>query len=311
MVRKSKADPWQRVKEHTVLEADSWLKFFPQPQRFPACDVCWGKRVLHICDKFVIIDKPPCLPCQGVESNVRETAPTCAASALRLPSLILAHRLDSCASGALVLARTRAAQSIFTRLQAGTRVHQGGVLKEYRAVVESALSERLRGCPVTHYMAPPSRGPALLRTQNVADGSWKKCVLEILDCAPTNVHPSHLTESELAQREAGPGQGLHEVRIRLVTGRRHQIRAQLAALGSPIWRDSLYAPLSGLTLDVEGLGDDEAAACIDKIDEAVDAPDYPERIALQAMRVKLLDIDVCANTPWWLLPRDDDAACPE
>ena len=62
--RKSEHEPWTRLKAHTVLEEDSWLKFFPQPQRFPACAVDWSRRLLHQCDKYVIIDKPCGLPCQ-------------------------------------------------------------------------------------------------------------------------------------------------------------------------------------------------------------------------------------------------------
>ena len=62
--RKSEREPWTRLKAHTVLQEDSWLKFFPHPQRFPACAVDWKTRLLHQCDKFVIIDKPCGLPCQ-------------------------------------------------------------------------------------------------------------------------------------------------------------------------------------------------------------------------------------------------------
>jgi 23S rRNA-/tRNA-specific pseudouridylate synthase len=304
LVRKSPDEPWRRLKEHTVLEADSWLKFYPQPQRFSACDQDWKERVLHMCDKYVIVDKPPDLPCQGVESNARETAPNCAARGLGLSSLILAHRLDSCASGALVLARTRAAQSLFTRLQTdgSTKAPPGGVQKEYRALVKTPLSADLMGSTVTHYMAPVSRGPALLRASAVADGSWKKCVLQILSCTPAHVHPTHLTEVEAAGQEGG----FFEVRIRLVTGRRHQIRAQLSALGSPIWRDTLYEPLAGLTLDVENMEEAGAEKCMERIDVAVGAPAYPKRIALQAMRITLLDIDVSAQTPWWLRQQDED-----
>ena len=301
LVRTSATEPWTRVKEHMVLDADSWLKFFPQPQRFPACGVDWHKRLLHSCDKYVIVDKPPHLPCQGVESNTRETAPKCAAAALGTSPLLLAHRLDSCASGVLVLARTRAAQSLFSTLQA--RLHDThndpdqysatGVRKEYTALVRTPLPPGLVGQTIAHYMAPEARGPTLLRRGTVQGlQGWKPCRLRLLSCEPVQPAPADVTREGArdgagkrvgeprgqdslnlggdSARSPGPDAArpdrhppaqenekasgwpgtthvhashkappLFAVRVQLLTGRRHQIRAQLAALGSPIWLDTL------------------------------------------------------------------------
>lgn len=45
---------------------------------------------------------------------------------------------------------------------------------------------------------------------------------------------------------------IYEMTVRLVTGRTHQVRAQLAAVGSPILGDSMYAPLEGALVPAEG-----------------------------------------------------------
>eukprot|EP00277_Geminigera_cryophila_P045806 CAMPEP_0173076956 /NCGR_PEP_ID=MMETSP1102-20130122/12830_1 /TAXON_ID=49646 /ORGANISM="Geminigera sp., Strain Caron Lab Isolate" /LENGTH=174 /DNA_ID=CAMNT_0013947133 /DNA_START=277 /DNA_END=801 /DNA_ORIENTATION=+ len=125
---------------------------------------------------------------------------------------------------------------------------------------------------------------------------WKKCVLQILTCKPVEIHTDHLIP---LHAEPSQSPNLFEIQVRLLTGRRHQIRAQVASLGSPIWRDSLYAPLSGITLDLENMEAAAAESCTDLVDGIMESPSYPPYIALQAMRIKLLDIDVTARTPWW------------
>jgi RNA pseudouridylate synthase len=64
-----------------------------------------------------------------------------------------------------------------------------------------------------------------------------------------------LTASNQEEEENEKGSGLFECEIRLVTGRTHQIRLQLAAIGSSILGDTRYSPVEGLLDTSEDDGD--------------------------------------------------------
>jgi hypothetical protein len=118
------------------------------------------------------------------------------------------------------------------------------------------------------------RGPRLLSQQALP--GWKLCELIIEDCRPTEQRVTRWWQQSMAAAAAAqPGEGpglqqsqvpaaggqLYECTILLLTGRTHQIRAQMAAIGAPLLGDSMYAPIAGLVVGADGVvGDSDLAA---------------------------------------------------
>jgi 23S rRNA-/tRNA-specific pseudouridylate synthase len=111
--------------------------------------------------------------------------------------------------------------------------------------------------------------------------------LEVVKCEPIDIikNDGHTYD---------PGDKQHyQSTIRLVTGRKHQVRAQLASLACPIIRDSLYEPMAGFTF--ESLEENEEG-----MDAAVASSRIPtEPIGLQAHAILFGGIRAKARTPWW------------
>ena len=162
----------------------------------------------------------------------------------------LVHRLDRQVAGVMVLARTSKAAA---RLSAQFREHRNQ--KIYWAVIHGRLT--------------PARG--LSEMYLVRQGRLS---------APGSARDPEARLARLKYKtiETAPRSSL--VEIDLLTGRRHQIRAQLSALGNPIVGDALYGSRISARHDAIGLFARSLALMhpttgLDLLFEATPEPDWP------------------------------------
>ena len=135
------------------------------------------------------------------------------------PEALIVHRLDMATSGLLMMARDIAMQRALNRLFERREVH-----KRYLAVVQGCLR------PVQE-----PDGWGLIDLPIALD--WPRRPLRITT-VPTG-KPSQTRWRTVAVDEAANSS---RVELEPVTGRSHQLRVHLLALGHPILGDALYGP---------------------------------------------------------------------
>ena len=130
---------------------------------------------------------------------------------------LVVHRLDMATSGLWLMARGTAMQRAFSRA-----FEQQSVEKRYVAIVAGRL-------------APPDTADGWGTIDLPLAADWPRRPLQVVD--PTQGRPS-LTRWRIL--ETGPDRTRLELAPR--TGRTHQLRVHLQAIGHPILGDALYAP---------------------------------------------------------------------
>lgn len=174
-----------------------------------------GLRTLHADAHLLAFDKPSGLlsvPGRGADKQDCLAARAQA----RWPDALVVHRLDMATSGLIVMARGIDMQR---RLAASFAARQAA--KEYVAVVDGWLA----------------RDDGEIDLPLITD--WPNRPRQMVD--PARGKPS-LTRWRVLQRDADP-EGRPRTRVALfpVTGRSHQLRVHLQAIGHPILGDGLYA----------------------------------------------------------------------
>jgi len=204
----------QRVHGDRPIGPGQYIRVHFDPKRYPVCDVDWRTSIVHGEDSFVVVQKPPEIPVHPTVDNQAENVLHQLSVVFGQP-LYVTQRLDVRVSGLIVIARTKEFQRQFNGLLINRRVR-----KHYRALVTTPPAQGRH----VHFMVPSERSPRMVMPAPFPHAL--ECALTV-----TGVKPFVETSSSAP---------FFEVEIDLETGRTHQIRAQLAAMGSPIVGDFLY-----------------------------------------------------------------------
>ncbi len=130
-----------------------------------------------------------------------------------VPYLGVVHRLDQPVSGLVVFAKNKDAAAFLSKQAAGTDME-----KIYEATVYGHLPDK-EGVLENYLIKDGKTNMSLVYDQEVPEGKYSKLAYKVISS-------DEVTDT---------------VRIKLYTGRHHQIRAQLAHAGYPLLGDVKYA----------------------------------------------------------------------
>lgn len=171
-------------------------------------------------DDLLVVNKPKGMvvhPAPGNPDNTLVNALLyhCGASLSGINGMIrpgIVHRIDKDTSGLLAVAKNDFAHASLAR-----QIKEHTFTREYSAVVHGRLKE-----PSGTVDAPIGRHPT------------KRKQMAVTDCHSRNAVTHYETVAEL--------DGFTQIRVRLETGRTHQIRVHMAYIGHPVAGDPVYGP---------------------------------------------------------------------
>jgi len=169
--------------------------------------------VLHVDEHLVVVDKPHFLPVTPAGGFVEQTLLRRLIHRLDNPELVPLHRIDRLTAGLVLFSANRDSRAAYQALFRERRID-----KRYEA-----LAPALSACEF----------PLLRRSRIVAGEPFFR-VQEV------DGEPNSETRIELIER----GEKSWRYALFPVTGKKHQLRVHMAALGAPIVGDALYPALA-------------------------------------------------------------------
>ncbi|CAM9638409.1 unnamed protein product [Discosporangium mesarthrocarpum] len=310
--------------DESPIPRGTYLRVHCDPLCFPvAGEIPWLERTVTVTEDYVVVDKPWGVPTVPTLDNARESAIFQVGAALGLAAPLRAvSRLDVCSSGLVVFARTSEAAAKLNRTWRERRVTklyrlllQPGSPIPVGPVVHCCRTKGFVGSGVPRMYA--SYDPQLLVGSKDGDhgSAWQEARLRIISCEPATGTAAKTAlcaggkegATQLDNTASRTDKGVridptdagaasaaepHTCLVELETGRTHQIRLQMAALGATVSGDSRYMPVTGQVH--RGVAEDDRTDMF--------GPE-PNRIGLQAACLRFewngVEVGYSAGLPWW------------
>lgn len=171
--------------------------------------------ILHQDEHLLVIDKPHFLPVIPAGRYLQETLLVRLKRKLQLEHLTPLHRLDRETAGVILFSTNQKSRGDYHAL-----FNNCQITKEYEALAPIPGEQQL---PLT-YRSRIVKGEPFFRMQEVTGEPNAETHIEMIEI--------------LAQRD-----DIARYRLRPITGKKHQLRVHLAALGIPIVNDHTYPAL--------------------------------------------------------------------
>lgn len=210
----------KRMRAPFQVDSENVVRIHLMPRRFDTSVFSYDRDVIFQNQDFLIVNKPALLPVHPTLDNRVENLLFCLQQKTN-GSVFGVHRLDLETTGLIVFAKTESATAHFQK-----QFSERDINKIYKAVVcgDGPAPGHYR-----HWMLKDPRSPKKISDFERPDHMTIE--LSVLG------HSSFLPKTSV-------------VEVDLLTGKTHQIRSQLAHLGSPLVADSMYGgrPFADTTL---------------------------------------------------------------
>jgi tRNA pseudouridine32 synthase / 23S rRNA pseudouridine746 synthase len=200
----------QALSVDTAFRVGAEILYFREVAEEPA--IPFEERLLHVDENLVVADKPHWLPVAPTGAFVRQTLLTRLMRRLGNQALVPLHRLDRETAGLVLFSANPATRDAFQRLFRERRIR-----KHYQAIAP----------------ALPAQVFPLRRRSRLARGEPFFRMQEVEGEANSETLVTTIEQTGALWRYA----------LEPVSGRKHQLRVHMAALGAPILNDSLYPTL--------------------------------------------------------------------
>lgn len=204
------------VDEHAPYRAGMKVQYFREVASEPP--IPGEEVVLHADEHLVVVDKPHFLPVIPAGGYVRQTLLARLIRRLGNPALVPLHRLDRDTAGLVLFSAQPATRDAYLRLFRERRI-----AKRYEALAPSL---------------PQHDFPLRYRSRLVAGEPFFRM-------READGEPNSETHIEVLAR----GESWWRYALQPHTGRKHQLRVHMAALGAPICNDRFYPVLRSEATD--------------------------------------------------------------